>query len=219
MQITYLGHSCFKLKGKTGTVVTDPYNEKGVYGISMPRVAADIVTVSHQHRGHNAIEKIKGTATRDKAFVIDFPGEYEVGGISVFGTKTYHDQSNGQEKGANLIFKILIDGITVCHLGDLAHPLNDEQLKAIGSIDVLFLPVGGPSSLMGEAAVKVAQAISPNYLIPMHFADAAYPADAPLKRIDDFFQAYGTTVVAEEKLNVEKERLPEEMQLVLLARS
>jgi len=219
MQITYYGHSCFKIKGKNGIVVTDPYKEAGVYGISMPKIAADIVTVSHQHKGHNAVEKIKGTANRSNPFIINFPGEYEVGGISVFGTKTYHDLVNGKERGINLIFKILIDGITVCHLGDLAHPLSDEQLKAIGPIDVLFLPVGGPSSLMGSTAVKVAQAISPSYLIPMHYADNAYPADAPLKKIDDFFQAYGTTVEAEEKLNVEKERLPDEIQLVVLSRT
>jgi len=219
MQITYHGHSCFKLKGKTGSVVTDPYHEGAVFGISMSKLSADIVTVSHQHQDHNATEKVKGSVNRSKPFIIDFPGEYEVGGISVFGTKTFHDQANGQELGQNIVFKILIDGLTVCHLGDLAHPLSEEQLKAIGSIDVLFLPVGGPHSLMGEAAVKTAQAINPSYLIPMHYADGAYPADAPIKKIDDFFQAYGTAVEAEEKLNVEKERLPEEMQLVLLARS
>lgn len=219
MQITYYGHSCFKLKGKSGTVVTDPYSEEGVYGISMPKLSADIVTISHQHRGHNAIEKIKGAVNRKKPFIIDFPGEYEVGGISVFGVNTYHDQVNGKERGNNLMFTILIDGITVCHLGDLAHPLSDEQLKDLAAIDVLFLPVGGPSSLMGDAAVKVAQAISPNYVIPMHYADHAYPKDAPLKRIEDFFQVYGTTAVAEEKLIIEKDRLPEEMQLVVLSRT
>lgn len=219
MQINYYGHSCFKLKGKHGTVVTDPYSEEGVYGISMPKLTADLVTVSHHHRGHDAIEKIKASANRKKPFIIDFPGEYEVGGISVFGVKTFHDKVEGKERGNNLIFTILIDGITVCHLGDLAHPLSDEQLKNLAAIDVLFLPVGGPSSLMGEEAVKVAQAINPNYLIPMHYADSAYPKDAPLKKIEDFFQAYGTTVEAEEKLNVEKDRLPDEMQLVVLSRT
>ena len=219
MQISYFGHSCFRLKGKNGTVVTDPYSEEGVYGISMPKLSADLVTVSHQHRGHNAIEKIKGSNNRKKPFIIDFPGEYEVGGVSVFGTKTYHDTVNGKERGSNLIFTILIDGITVCHLGDLAHPLTDEQLKNISAIDVLFLPVGGPNSIMGEEAVKLAHTVSPNYLIPMHYADAAYPKDAPLKRIEDFFRAFGNTVEIEEKLNVEKDRLPDEMQLVVLSRS
>jgi len=219
MQITYLGHSCFKLKGKNGTVLTDPYNEKAVFGISMSRLAADIVTVSHQHAGHNAVEKARGTSKRDNPFIIDFPGEYEVGGISVFGTKTFHDDAQGEDKGSNLVFKILIDGVTVCHLGDLGHALTPEQLKEIGSVDVLLLPVGGPNSLMDGAAVKVAQAISPSYLIPMHYADSAYPADAPLKKIDDFFQSYGTTVEADDKLTVEKDRLPDEMQLVVLKRS
>jgi L-ascorbate metabolism protein UlaG (beta-lactamase superfamily) len=90
-----------------------------------------------------------------------------VGGISVFGTKTFHDQSAGQEKGTNIVFKILIDGLSVCHLGDLAHQLDEQQLDAIGMVDVLFLPVGGPSSLMNDEAIKVANAISPSILIPM----------------------------------------------------
>ena len=219
MQITYYGHSCFKLKGKKGTVLTDPYSEAGVYGIAMPKVSADVVTVSHQHAGHNAVNKAKGTAKRDKPFIVDFPGEYEVGGISVFGTKTFHDQQKGESNGNNIIFKILIDGLTVCHLGDLAHPLSDKQLKAIGSVDVLFLPIGGPSSLMGEEALKVAQSLNPNILIPMHYSDEVYPADAPLKKIEDFFKVYGAVVEAEEKINVEKDRLPEEMELVVLKRS
>jgi L-ascorbate metabolism protein UlaG (beta-lactamase superfamily) len=113
MQISYFGHSCFKLKGKHGTLVTDPYSAEGVYGISMPQLTADLVTVSHHHRGHDAVEKIKASANRKKPFIIDFPGEYEVGGISVFGVKTFHDKVGGKERGNNLIFTILIDGITV----------------------------------------------------------------------------------------------------------
>ena len=218
MQITYHGHSCFKIKGKQGTVVCDPFDEKLV-GIPLARLSADLVTVSHDHDDHNAVSKVNGTSRRDNPFIVDFPGEYEVGGISVFGFKTYHDQAEGKEHGQNIIFKILMDGISVCHLGDLAHQLDEKQLKAIGSVDILLLPVGGPVSLMNGDAVKVAQAINPSIMIPMHYKGPGYPNDSKYQDLDQFIQSYGTSVEPEDKLTIEKDRLPEEMQLVVLNRS
>lgn len=218
MQITYHGHSCFKLKGELGSVVTDPFDDKTV-GIPLARLNAEIVTISHNHNGHNAKEKVKGTNKRENPFIIDFPGEYEVGGISVFGTKTFHDQVEGAEKGNNIVFKFLIDGLSVCHLGDLAHQLDEKQLDAIGMIDVLFLPVGGPFSLMNDEAIKVANAISPSILIPMHYSDNSYPNDTGVKPLEQFLQSFGVSAEPEDKLIVEKDRLPEEMQLVVLRRS
>ena len=218
MQITYHGQSCFKLKGELGSVVTDPFDDKAV-GISLPRLNAEIVTISHNHADHNASNKVKGTSKRETPFIVDFPGEYEVGGISVFGTKTFHDQTEGSERGTNIVFKILIDGLSICHLGDLAHQLDEQQLDAIGMVDVLFLPVGGPFSLMNDEAIKVANAISPSILIPMHYSDTSYPSDTKLKPLDQFLQSFGASVEPEDKLIVEKDRLPEEMQLVVLRRS
>ena len=218
MQITYHGQSCFKIKGKQGVVVCDPFDEK-VVGIPLARLSADMVTVSHNHPDHNAVSKVKGSSKRENPFIVDFPGEYEVGGISVFGFKTYHDQANGEEKGQNIVFKILMDELSICHLGDLGHQLSEEQLKAIGSVDILLLPVGGPSSLMNGEAVKVAQAINPSIMIPMHYKTAEYPADSKLFDLDQFIQSYGTSVEPEDKLIIEKDRLPEEMQLVVLNRS
>ncbi len=107
MQITYHGHSTFRYKGKNGMVVTDPY--AGSVGFELGNLSADLVTVSHQHADHNAADKIKGTARRDKPFVITEAGEYEVGGISVFGVKTYHDANQGIERGSNIVFTTLID--------------------------------------------------------------------------------------------------------------
>lgn len=218
MQITYHGHSCFRLKGEAGTVVLDPFDDKAV-GIPLARLSAEVVTISHNHVDHNAKDKVKGTSKRERPFVIDFPGEYEVGGISVFGVKTFHDQVQGAEKGSNIVFKILLDGLSICHLGDLAHQLDEKQLDAIGMVDILFLPVGGPFSLMTEEAIKVANALSPNILIPMHYAAADYPSDTRVKPLEQFLQSFGMNVEPQEKLVIEKERLPEEMELVVLARS
>ncbi len=218
MQITYHGHSCFKLKGEMGSVVTDPFDDKFV-GIPASRLNAEIVTISHDHKDHNAKDKVKGTSKKENPFIVDFPGEYEVGGISVFGTKTYHDQVKGAEKGNNIVFKILIDGISVCHLGDLAHQLDEKQLDSIGMVDVLLLPVGGPFSLMTDEAIKVANAISPSILIPMHYSDSSYPVDTKVAPLEQFLQSFGMSAEPEDKLVVEKDRLPEEMQLVVLRRS
>jgi len=218
MQITYHGHSCFKLKGELGSVVTDPFDDKAV-GIPLARLNAEIVTISHNHDDHNAADKVKGTAKREQPFVIDQSGEYEVGGISVFGVKTYHDQVQGAQKGHNIVFKVLIDNLSICHLGDLAHQLDEKQLDDIGMVDILFLPVGGPYSLMAEEAIKVVNAISPSIFIPMHYAQSDYPSDTRLKTIDSFVQAYGMSPEPLDKLIVDKERLPEETQLVILRRS
>lgn len=218
MQISYHGHACFKLKGEAGTLVTDPFDDK-VVGIPLARLNAEVVTVSHNHPDHNAVEKVKGTSKRENPFIIDFPGEYEVQGISVFGTKTFHDQVQGAEKGSNIVFKVLLDGLSICHLGDLAHQLDEKQLDAIGMVDILLVPVGGPSSLMAEEAIKVINAISPSILIPMHYADEDYPSDTRVKPLEQFLQSFGMNVEPQEKLVIEKDRLPEEMELVVLKRS
>lgn len=201
-----------------GSVVTDPFDDKAV-GIPLSRLSAEIITISHDHDDHNAKDKVKGTPKREQPFVIDFPGEYEVGGISIFGTKTFHDQVQGAEKGNNIVFKFLIDGLSVCHLGDLGHQLDEKQLDAIGMIDILFLPVGGPFSLMNDDAIKVINAISPSIVIPMHYSDESYPSDTRLKPLEQFLQSYGMSSEPVDKLVIEKERLPEETELVILRRS
>ena len=124
MEITYLGHSAFKIKGKSATIVTDPY-DKGV-GFTMPKVSADIVTLSHKHEDHSAANKVSGTARRDEPYVIEAPGEYEVNGIGVFGWGSFHDDKKGEERGKNTIYTYMVDGIRLGHLGDLGHEIDDD---------------------------------------------------------------------------------------------
>lgn len=216
MEITYLGHSSFKLKGKVGTVVTDPYNE--YVGFTFPSSSADIVTVSHDHPDHNQVDKVKGTARRDKPFIVTHPGEYEVGGISIFGVPTYHDASQGAERGSNTAFTILIDDIRVCHLGDLGHELSDTQLSQIGPVDVLLCPVGGVFTIDPSLAVKTIHSLDPSYVIPMHYKTPEHKQEvfAEMSTLSDFLNSYGVDVAPETKLNVEKDRLPEETELVTL---
>ncbi len=217
MTITYHGHSSFKLKGKRGTVVTDPYDES--IGLSLPRISADMVTVSHQHDDHNAIQKITGSARREKPFIVDQPGEYEVGGISIFGVKTFHDSSEGTERGQNIVFTILVDGVRVCHLGDLGHELTSEQLDAIGSVDVLFCPVGGKYTIDPEQAVKTIRALEPGIVIPMHYRTERHNSQTfgELKTLSEFCTEYGMQPQPVAKFEVTESSVPEETELVILA--
>ncbi|MEO8581830.1 MAG: MBL fold metallo-hydrolase [Patescibacteria group bacterium] len=219
MEITYLGHSCFKLKGKNGTVVCDPF--QGSVGFEMSSVSADIVTSSHDHPDHNAISKVKGTARREKPFVINMPGEYEVGGISIFGVPTYHDKSKGTERGSNTIYIIYMDHLRVCHLGDLGHELTDAQKSQIGSIDVLLLPVGGKFTIDAATAVKLITELDPFYVIPMHYRTEEHDAELfgelmPLKK---FLDEYGVNKEPVKSLDVDAEKMPEEAEVVVLQRS
>lgn len=219
MTITYHGHSCFKLKGKLGTVVTDPFDNS--VGFSPSALSADIVTVSHDHGDHNAVSIVKGTSRRKKPFIIDFPGEYEVGGISVFGSKVFHDDEKGAQRGENIIQVILLDGIRFCHLGDLGHELTEEQVNKVGPIDVLFLPVGGVYTIDHQMAIKVARQLDPSVVIPMHYKTSEHKADVfgEMKTVEEFVNEYGTEVAPVEKLNLDAGRLPEETELVVLSRS
>lgn len=219
MEISYFGHACFKLKGSEGTVITDPY---GAYvGFTLPSTSADVITVSHDHPDHNAVGQVRGTARRDKPFLITKPGEYEVGGISVFGVKTFHDAHQGSERGVNNVFTILLDNVRVCHLGDLGHELTTEQISEIGEIDVLLCPVGGVFTIDPQQAVKTIHALEPSYVIPMHFKTPSHDPKVfgDLSTMEDFLKEYGTEVTPEAKATVTKDRLPEETELVVLVQS
>lgn len=216
MIISYHGHSCFKLKGSRGTLVTDPYGE--YVGFSMPTLSADIVTVSHDHPDHNAAHLIKGTARSDKPFIISKPGEYEVGGISVFGVKTYHDAVQGTERGINTTYTIFMDNLKICHLGDLGHELTADQVSDIGEIDILLCPVGGVFTINSELAIKTIRSLEPGIVIPMHFKTDKHNQDlfGELQNLEGFLKEYGAEVTPQKKLEVTKQNIPEETELVLL---
>jgi L-ascorbate metabolism protein UlaG (beta-lactamase superfamily) len=174
VDVTWLGQSCFRLRGKSVAVVTDPYPP--ALGPKL-KLEANLVTVSHGHESHSHVQ-----AVRD-AYVIEGPGEYEVSGVSVHGVPTYHDASQGAEHGRNTVYVIDVDEVRVCHLGDLGHKLDDGVLEAIGNVDVLLVPVGGTCSLDGASAAEVVRQVEPRYVVPMHFAHPAIRKElAPVER-------------------------------------
>ena len=216
MEIIYLGHSSFRLRGKTATVVTDPFDEK--VGLKFPSAAADIITVSHEHGDHNAVERVKTTEGRKEPFVIRAPGEYEINGVSVFGNASFHDDKKGAERGNNTFYVIHIDDLTVVHLGDLGHELSEKQVERINGVDVLLVPVGGVYTLDPVQAKKVISQVEPVIVIPMHYkVKGMEKSFDKLASVDEFLKEAGLEgATKEEKLNLQKSTLPENREVVVL---
>ncbi|MFZ4648570.1 MAG: MBL fold metallo-hydrolase [Patescibacteria group bacterium] len=213
MIITWLGHSCFKLQDKTGadgvTLITDPYSKDT--GFKMPSFEADLMTISHDHKDHNNVAAVKGNP-----FVINCAGEYDVKGIFVEGIDSFHDQVKGKERGSNVIYRMEIEDISIAHLGDLAHALDDVELEKLVGTDILLIPVGGVYTLDAKRAVEVISQIEPRIVIPMHYRHPDLKFE--LDDLDKFIKELGLTPTYEEKLKISKKDLPaEEMELVVLS--
>ena len=208
MIVTWLGHSCFYLKSEEGlSLLLDPFHENDV-GYAMPTTQADIVIISHDHMDHNNID-----AAGSEAEVIFGPGEYISLGMDITGIKSYHDAQRGKLRGENTIFCFVLDGIRVCHLGDLGHTLTPSQIKAIGPVDLLFLPVGGRYTIDAAGANKVMKQLHPKVAVPMHCRTGALGFE--LEPVDDFLKGW-EPVTPQEKLQLAKEDLSREGRVVLL---
>ncbi len=213
MDITYLGHSSFRLRGKNATVVTDPYSEEFV-GLKFPKhTAADIVTVSHEHADHNSIAQIEGSP-----FLVRGPGEYEIKGVSIVGQPSFHDNEKGAKRGANTIYRIEIDGVSVVHLGDLGHMLTAEEVDSLDGVDVLLVPVGGFYTIDASTAANLVNEIEPSVVIAMHYQRPGLsPKLSDLSPLSVFLKEIGKEgVTPQPKLVVAKDKIPEEMQVVIL---
>lgn len=217
MDIQYIGHSSFRLKGKEGIVVTDPFNSS--VGFPFPSLKADLVTVSHAHADHNNTSAVKPTAQRNAVFLIENPGEYEVSNISVYGYHTWHDSHKGDDRGANTAFSIFLDGVHVLHLGDLGHALDEKTIQQIPEVDILLCPVGGHFTIDPKTASEVISTLEPSVIIPMHYKTSAHSADyADLATLEEFCKEYGKTAEAVDKFAYTKKTALDESetQLVIL---
>jgi len=173
MKITWLGHSCFLLEDSKGRkILTDPFDT--TLGYELYKDSPDIVTISHQHFDHNYTKDLKGSYE-----VIDKVGIFNICDIPIKGNPSYHDKDKGAKRGDNIIFTFTIDGYVLCHLGDLGHSLPDDDIDAIGDVDILFVPVGGNYTIDGKEASEVTKRINPKIVIPMHYKTSkiSFPLD------------------------------------------
>ncbi|MDY7040917.1 MAG: MBL fold metallo-hydrolase [Chloroflexota bacterium] len=211
MDITWYGHSCFRLRDRNVTIVTDPYGP-GI-GYTLPKLRADIVTVSHTHADHSFVSGVKGNPR-----VLSVPGEYEIAGVFITGIPTYHDKKKGAERGKNTAFLLEFDGLSVCHLGDLGHVPTQSQVEALSQIqvDVLLVPVGGESTINAAQAAEVVSLLEPRIVVPMHYKTQALTVK--LASVNKFLKAMGLSKLPEQDgLKITSSNLPEETQVVLLS--
>jgi L-ascorbate metabolism protein UlaG (beta-lactamase superfamily) len=211
MDITWFGHSCFRLRDRSVTVVTDPYGKD--VGLILPRVRADIVTVSHDADDHNYDRGVKSGYR-----LINGPGEYEVSGAFVTGLELRGEKKKGKEveKLCNTVFLFEFEDLTVCHLGDLDHVPSQAQVEeGLGQVDVLLIPVGGGESLNAAQASEVVSLFEPHIVIPMHYQ--APGLQVKLDPVSKFMKEMGLGhLPPQETLKVTRSTLPEETQVVLL---
>ncbi len=205
----YLGHSCFRLRGRDGIVLCDPFDRS--IGLDIGRPTAHIVTLSHDHPGHNNSAAVRGVGEQPQPFLINGPGEYEVRGVLINGIRTYHDKEKGQVRGYNTVYVIRLDDVIFCHLGDLNHELTAAQLDEIGNVDVLFVPVGGDTTIAPAEAASVIGQIEPRMIIPMHYASPQLAATHQLASLDKFVHEMGIKdTTPQEKISVTPSTLPAE---------
>jgi L-ascorbate metabolism protein UlaG (beta-lactamase superfamily) len=165
MEISFVGHSCFRLRGRDASVVIDPYGKGiGLATLVPSRFSADVLAITHEHPGHNNRAMVGGDPK-----VITGPGEYEVKGVSIQGVAAYHDDENGARLGRVTMYSITLDDVVIAHLGDLGHGLSEAQQAQLGTIDILLLPVGGGNALSATQAMAVANQLEPKVVIPMHY--------------------------------------------------
>ena len=204
--IYYLGHACFRLRGRDGIVLCDPYDRS--VGLDIGRPTAHIVTVSHAHPGHSHTVAVR--PVRDQVFQIEGPGEYEVRGVFITGVRTYHDKDQGATLGTNTVYVIRLDDVIYCHLGDLGHDLTQSQLEDIGNVDVLFVPVGGGETIGPAEAAGVISQIEPRVVIPMHYAIPHLP-ERGLAPLEAFTEELGVKDSSlQEKVSLSPSSLPAE---------
>jgi len=208
MEITWLGHSCFRIRGREATVVCDPCPPASGYQIGKP--TADIVTISHSHPDHSYVKAVAGNPT-----ILINAGEYEIHGAFVTGIATYHDSARGEEQGRNVAWVIEMEEIKVVHLGDLGHTPTAEQAEDMTGADVLLIPIGGKNTIDGAKAAEIVSLLEAKLVVPMHYKTDAH--DGGLETPERFLKEMQVTSLEPQvKLQINKSSIPGETQVVLL---
>lgn len=195
-EIKWFGHACVHIRAREASIMMDPVPRSKGFRYNKQR--ADIVTISHDHKGHSATDMVSSDFK-----LVNGPGEYEINDVFITGTRTYHDNEHGAVKGRNTVYVVEVEGTTICHLGDIGHELTDEQAEAISSVDVLLVPVGGGPGLDAAAAAAITNQIEPGVVIPIQYRTEI--GDQDLEDVEKFLQEMGASDVEPlEKLSVRR---------------
>lgn len=210
MEITWYGHSCFRLTERSmATVVTDPYDSSTI-GYEPLKLRADIVSVSHDAIGHNFTSSVKGTS-----HVIDGPGEFEIGGVFITGVQTDTNGKKTADKPRNTLYVFDYDGLNVAHLGDLRAVPSQAEIEALGNVHIALVPVGGGQALNAAKAAEIVSLIEPNIVIPMHYATKA--TKIQLEPLGKFLKEMGlASHETQPTLKITRSGLPDETRVIVL---
>ncbi len=214
MKIKWCGHATFLITTANGAkIVTDPYEPGGYDGAlgygSIPD-EINIAVVSHDHPDHNYVQGLKG-----KPQVVKGTGTHRVSGIEFKGIPTYHDTSQGGERGKSTIFCFTVDNVRLCHLGDLGHPLSPKEVAEVGEVDVLMIPVGGFFTIDAKVATEVMSSLKPRLVIPMHFKTEK--CEFPITTADDFLAGKTNAKKLDtSEIEITKENLPASTEIQVL---
>jgi L-ascorbate metabolism protein UlaG (beta-lactamase superfamily) len=208
MIINWHGQSCFRIETKEKTLLIDPFSKS--IGLRPPRLNADIFLITHEHYDHNNVEDVPADA-----FIVRGPGEYEKSGIYIEGIISFHDDAQGAHRGLNTIYIVRAEDINLCHMGDFGQSkLTEEQLEAIGDVDILFIPVGGKYTINGSEAAAIAREIEPKIIIPMHYKIPGLNID--IDSPEKFLKELGIKPEEVESLRITAKNLPvEEIKLIM----
>ena len=207
MEITWLGHSCFRLRSNNLAIVTDPFPDSNYMAMGDPQALA--VTVSHQHANHNFSEGVEGEPK-----VLTGPGEYELSGNFIRGVMTSRGESDPSDK-RNTAYLIEMENLKVCHLGDVSSALSTRQVEELTPVDVLLLPVGGICTVEIPQAIEIMRNLDPRVIVPMHYQVPGVLVG--LMSLDIFLREMGLRdVQPQARLNVTTSTLPQETQVIVL---
>lgn len=211
MKIKWFGQACFCITSENGTkIIMDPYED--MLGYKMPDIEADIVSTSHNHKDHNNINAVQGSFLH-----INTSGSFSKNHIEIKGVDTYHDKVSGAKKGENIIYSFTIDGLNICHCGDLGHILSQNQLKEIGKVDVLLIPVGGGFTIDAKDAVEVTKQLNPKVIIPMHYRTKALGIlGLFFAKVDKFIKISGLKSKEYSELELNQSNIDDNLGIVVL---
>ena len=213
MEITWHGHSCFRINERgMASVVTDPY-DPAVVGVDPgKRLVADIVTISCDDPAHNYLKGIRG-----KAFEITGPGEYEVGGVFITGVRINGSKKNrSPDEIRNTVYVIDYNGIKIVHLGELNNVPSQTEVEGLGEVNIALVPIGGRTSLNAAKAAEVISLLEPSIVIPMHYAMRG--SLMKLDPLSKFLKEMGLSAIeTEESIKLSStSALPEEIRVMVL---
>ncbi|UCG82794.1 MAG: MBL fold metallo-hydrolase [Dehalococcoidia bacterium] len=210
MKIKWLGHSSFLITAGNGTrIIADPFGDYPGLSYNPIRETSEVVIISHDHGDHKGA-KIKGDHK-----VVTGAGRKEIAGIEIDGLNSYHDTSKGSERGANTVFCVTVDGMRICHMGDLGHDLSESEIAGIGRVDILMIPVGGFYTIDAGTASAICDRIRPRVVFPMHYRTDK--CAFPITGVDDFLEGKSDVKkVDTSEVELTSESLPAKTQIVVL---